>query len=238
MARLPIIGIASLGALALGGLLGARYITTRKVSAAEQLADALLETETLRDVVRNKPDKSEKLLAACANYMVDVCYRSSEGMGMATGPNDPVGYNRMRTHQYNQVSVSVLTESHAPVQQLTYSVSIPEVGEVRGTRSIGRLKLNGFTPAYPMPDTTQVTLGEDYNAQMETDLHLSETLVTGRPQIFGAITLRDNQGNVGRVNLSNDGHVTGTITREGVIAGRFEGRLGEKVHFKSYQIEA
>ena len=70
--------------------------------------------------------------AACARYIVDVCSRSADGWGIATGANDPLGYTRMQTHRYTQVSASVLTEAHIPDHVLNYTVTISDIGEVRG----------------------------------------------------------------------------------------------------------
>ena len=83
--------VLALATLALGGIVGARYLKTRKVSAAERLADALLDTEPLREASRDMADRPEARLAACATYLVDVCNGSSEGWGIGTGANDPIG---------------------------------------------------------------------------------------------------------------------------------------------------
>lgn len=229
--------IIALAAVAVGGIIGARYLSTRKVSAAERLADALLDTEPLRDAARHLADKPEQRLAACATYILDVCNRASGGWRLATGGNDPIGYSRTQIHTYTQAVATVLTEAHTPDHVLTYSITIPDVGEVRGTRKVGPLHMNGLVPAYATPDTAQITLQDGYTAQLESELNMTEGFVTGKPHLFGAITLRDDQGNVGRLNVGSDGSVNGTITRESHIVGRFEGRLKDSVRFLPYQIE-
>lgn len=238
MARPPIIGIAALAALALGGVVGARYVRSRKVSGAELLTEALLDTERLRTAVQQPNLESENLLAACADYVLNVVSRSSEGLGLATGPNDAVGQVRAQSHNFTGAKASVVTESDNPNLVMSYVVTIPDMAEISGTRTVGKMTMNGLTPGYPVPDNVQITLKEGYTAQLESDIHLAETLVTGNQKLTGAITLRDNQGNVGRVNLIGDGTVTGTITRDASIVGRFEGHLGGSIVYKKYQIGA
>lgn len=238
MAKHPAWQVAGLAALAVGGLVAGRYFSIRKVSAAERLADALLDTEALRDAADRLQEQPENVLAACANYIIGVSSRASEGLGVASGPNDPVGFSRTKTHPYTQAVATVLTESHAPEQILTYAVNIPGVGEVRGTRHIGSLRFNGLWPAYPTPDTAQVTLAENYTAQVETEFELTDAMVPGGGRIKGAVVLRDNRGNVGRLNIGSDGVIAGTITRDTQVIGRFEGSVAQGARFKPHQIPA
>ncbi len=230
-------GIIALATLALGGIVSARYLSTRKISAAERLCDALLDTEPLREAARDMADRPEARLAACANYMVDVCFRSAEGWGIGTGANDPVGYSRLKTHRYTQGAVSVLTEAHVPEHVLNYTVNVPDIAEVRGVRKHGPLTMDGLLPAYAVPETSQISLQDGYTAQIESDLHVTEAFVTGKARMYGALTLRDSEGNVGRLNVGADGVIHGTITHQARVVGRFDGRLGEGVKFKPYQIE-
>ena len=231
-------GIIALASIALGGIVGARYLSTRKVSAAERLCDALLDTEPLRKAARDLADKPESRLAECATYMVELCYRSTDGWGLGTGANDPVGYTRLKTHKYTQGAASVLTEAHVPEHVLNYTVNIPDIGEVRGVRRHGTLALDGLLPAYAVPETAQISLQDGYTAQIESDLHVTEAFVTGKARLYGVLTLRDSEGNVGRLNVGSDGVIHGTITQHARIVGRFDGRLGESVQFKPYQLEA
>lgn len=231
-------GILALATLAVGGIVGARYLRTRKVSAAEQLSDALLDTEPLREAARSPHDHTESRLASCASYLVDVSFRSAEGWGIGTGANDPVGHTRLKSHRYTQAAATVLTESHSPEHVLNYSVTVPDVAEVRGVRRHGPLGLSGVIPAYAVPETAQISLNDGYTAQIESNLHVTDALVTGRAKLFGVVTLRDSEGNIGRLNIGSDGTIHGTITRNARIAGRFDGRLGGQIKFKPYQIEA
>jgi hypothetical protein len=221
-----------------GAVVAGRYLGTRKVSGAERLDDALLDTEQLRDASGKMAEASETGLAACAAYLIHVAYRASEGLGAAAGADDPVGYSRTHTHPYTHAAATVLTEANAPEHLLTYAVTIPDVGEIRGTRRTGPLKMAGLSPARATPDTAQITLADGYTTQLESEFEVADYLVTGRTRLYGSATMRDNRGNVGRLHIGYDGTIAGTITRETRVIGRFEGRVHEGLHFKQYQIES
>ena len=129
---------------------------------------------------RSLPEASETVLAACAAYVVDVAYRAAEGQGLPGVAEDPIGHSRTHRHPYTHAVTTVLTESHAPDHLLTYAVTLPEIGEVRGTRRVGALRVTGLSPARPAPDTVQITLTHDYTAQMETEFEIADYLVTGQ----------------------------------------------------------
>lgn len=223
---------------AAGALVASRYFGARKISSSERLAEALLETERLKSAASRLPDASEAALADCAGYIIAVALRAGEGLGLASGMDDPIGASRTHTHPYTRAAVTVLTETNAPEHVLTYAVTLPDIGEVRGTRRVGALQVTGLSPSRSTPDVLQITLGDDYSAQIETEFQLSEALVTGHGRVFGAATLRDNRGNVGRLNIGYDGAIAGTITRNARVVGRFEGRAPHGLEFKPYQIEA
>jgi hypothetical protein len=231
--------LAQIGLLATGifsAAVIARYYGARKFNGAERLAEALLDSDRLHEAVRSLPDASETVLADCAIYMVNVAYRAAEGQGLSGGMEDPVGYSRTHRHPYTHAVTTVLTESNSPEHLLTYAVNIPEVGEVRGTRRVGGLHVAGLPPARPAPDTVQITLPHNYTAQLETEFEISEYLMTGQTRLYGVATARDNMGNVARVNVAYDGAVTGTVTRDAHVIGRFEGKLATGVTFRHYQI--
>lgn len=237
-ARSDVIKIAILASAAVGGLIATRYLSGRKINGAERLADALLDTEALKEGVHGLSDAAtEKALAACAAYLVGVASRAAEGVGASGGAEDPVGYSRTHTHPYTEATATVLTEAVSPDQLLTYAVNLPQVGEVRGTRRIGSLKMSGLAPARPANDTVQMTLANDYTAQLESEFEVADYLMTGRSRLFGAATLRDNAGNVGRINIAHDGAITGTVTRDARIIGRFEGQVTQGLRFRQNQIE-
>lgn len=238
LAKLKPAQIAFLAAGAVTAALATRYLSVRKINAAERLAEALLATESLQDAAHKMTEASEATLAACATYMIGVAFHAAEGHGLAGGLEDPVGFSRTHRHPYSHAVTTVLTESNAPEHLLTYAVMIPDVGEVRGTRRIGGLRMTGLSPARPAPDTAQITLSEGYTAQLESEFEIADYLVAGSTRLFGAATLRDNRGNVGRVHVGYDGAVSGTITREGRVIGRFEGKVATGVKFRQYLLEA
>lgn len=238
LSKREIAGTALLITGAVTGLIASRYFGTRKVSAAERLAEALLETDRLREGAHHQAESSEKALADCAAYLVNMAYRAADSVGAASGSDDPLGYSRTHTHPYTHASATVLTEAVVPECLLTYAVNLPDVGEVRGIRRIGAARLAGVNWARPVPDTVQITLPEGYTAQVETEFEVPDYLLSGRVRLYGAATMRDNRGNVGRLNIANDGTVSGTVTRDARVIGRFEGNTVHGVHFKQNQIES
>ena len=228
--------VALLLALSVASVAGLRLLAARKINGAERLAEALLDTEKLHEGARGLPDAGETVLAACAAYVVNVAYRAAEGQGLAGVQEDPIGYSRTHRHPYTHAVTTVLTESHAPDHLLTYAVTVPELGEIRGTRRVGALRVTGLSPARPAPDTVQISLAHDYTAQAETEFEIADYLVMGHTRLFGAATLRDNRGNVGRINIGFDGTVTGTVTRDARVVGRFEGKVAAGVTFKPYDL--
>ena len=231
------IGIAALATLVAGGLIGARFFKTKRVSTAERMTEALLNTETLKSGLTALPDHSEKLLASCADYFVNMCRNAAEGVGMSNGQSDPQGHTRLHSHKFTGAVASLITESIAPEQVLSYNVLIPGVGEVSGTRNVGGIRISGIFPVYPTPETAQVQLEGGYTAQLESALDVTDALLTGKARIQGSVMLRDNFGNVGRLNVASDESITGTITRDSRIVGRFEGNLSNRLRFTPYQIE-
>jgi hypothetical protein len=236
--RWPVGTVLTLGAVAATGLLASRYFGTRKVSSAERLAEALLDIERLREANRNLPDASEAALAHCAAYLAEVAHRASAGMGVAAGAEDRVGFSRTQSHAYTGAVVTILTEADSPDRVLTYALDIPLVGEVRGTRKVGGVRMSGLTPVRRTPDTLQITLTDGYTAQLESDLMSPDFLTTGANRISGSVTLRDNRGNVGRLNIGNNGTLSGTVTRDAQVVGRFEGKVAQGLEFTRYQIES
>ena len=230
-------GLAAIAALAAGGLIGARYFSLKKVSSAERLCDALLDSEPLKQALETPSALSEKRLALCAEYFLTVNRKASEGVGVANAQSDPVGHNRVQSHKYTGAVVSLVTESNSPEQSLSYSVRIPGVGEATGTRQVGGMRMSGIYPAYPTPESVQIQLEDGYTAQIESELQVTDTLLTGRARLFGVVTLRDNQGNVGRLHLGSEETLTGSITRNSQVVGRFDGSLPGNIRFTPYQIQ-
>jgi hypothetical protein len=231
-----VVKVALIASTLAGGVAAARLLSGRKEDPAQRFTEALLATERLREAAKQMPDASERLLAACAAYLLDVAYHSAEGLRARGGTEDAIGKSRTRVHPYTHAAATVLTEALAPEHVLTYAVTLPEAGEVRGTRHVGGLHISGLAPARPLRDTTQIALEDGYTAQLESELEIGEYLVTGRTRLFGQMTLRDNRDNVGRLHIGYDGAVSGTITRESRVIGRFQGRITDGLQFKQYQI--
>ncbi len=234
----PVAHVLLLASAVAGTLLAGKYMAARKVSAGERLADALLHTARLADAARELPDRSEMALSACALYMVDLAYHASEGLSLASGADDPIGFTRTETHPYTRAVATVLTEANAPDHILTFAMNIPDVGEVRGTRRVGGLHLVGLSPSRPAPDTVQFTLPGGYSAQVETEFEHTENLVSKHARLFGALTLRDNDGNAGRLYVGHDGVIAGTMTRDNRVIGRFDGKIDQEARFSPYHLEA
>ena len=233
----PSVGqLALLTTAALTSVVAVRYFGGRKASAAERLTEGLLETTRLQTAAGNLPDASHLALADCAAYLLNVALRAASGVGIARAEDDPIGYSRTQTHSFTGTTATVRTESAAPDRLINYAVTVPEVGEVRGIRRIGPLQMSGFVPAHATPDTVQIVLTNGYTAQIEADLHTAENMVVGKDRVFGSLALHDNQGNAGHIQVGFDGVLSGTITRESRIIGRFEGKMSEGLRFTPYQI--
>ncbi|MCW3100043.1 MAG: hypothetical protein JWL77_5661, partial [Chthonomonadaceae bacterium] len=103
-------------------------------------------------------------------------------------------------------------------------------------RRVGMLQITDFVPAHATPDTVQIVLTGGYTAQIETDLNTAENMIVGKDRVFGSLALHDNQGNAGHIKVGFDGTLSGTITRDSRIIGRFEGKISEGLRFTPYQL--
>jgi hypothetical protein len=237
-AKRDIIRYAVIAAAGAGLIAASRYMTKRKVNGAERFADALLDVERLRSAALHLDENPSAVLAGCAAYWVGVAGFAAEGIGAPAAEDDPVGYSRTHTHPYTNATSTVLTESYTPDHRLIFAVAVPELGEIRGARQIGALKMSGLAPARPVPDAIQITLKDGYTAQIVAELEVADYVVTGKSRLFGSLTLRDNRDNAGRVNIAFDGGISGTITREAKVIGRFNGTLANGLNYQQNQLEA
>ena len=236
--RIPKFGqVAIVLSAATAGLVAARYLESRKINGAERLSDALLHTQKLRDAAEKLPTSTAQVLAACAAYIVDVAFQAAEGLGSVNKAEDPIGFSRTRAHPYTGAAVTVLTEATGTEQILTYAVTIPDAGEARGTRRVGGMKISGLSPARPTPDVAQISLKHDYTAQIETEFEVADYLLTGKTRMFGKAHLRDNQGNVAQITIGYDGVISGSVTRDNRVIGRFDGKVAQGLNFKQFEIE-
>ena len=83
----------------------------------------------------------------------------------------------------------------------------------------------------------QISLTNDYSAQIETEFEVADYLITGKTRLFGKAHLRDNQGNVAQITIGYDGVISGSVTRDNRVIGRFEGKVAEGLNFKQFEIE-
>ena len=228
--------VTLLAASAAAAAVAARYYTTKNINCAETLSESLLDTDRLKDAVRDIPEMSEGLLAACAAYFTQFAARVAEGQGMPGSSEDIPGFSRTKQHPFTHSIATVITEENTPEQKLTYAVVIPSIGEVRGTRRTQNIRLALFPPSRPVFDTLQITLPNDYTAQIETELLMTESLSSWQTRLYGTAVLRDNRGNVGRFHIAMDGQITGAVTRDAHVIGRFEGKAPSDFRFRQYEI--
>lgn len=226
---------ALLGAAA-GGMLVARYVNARQINGAERLAEALLHTDPLNDAKRTAPEESGQTLAHCADYFLKVSFHASEGLNFAGRAEDPIGYQRTTRHPYTQATASVLTEKHEEAQAFAFTVRLPDAVEVCGVRRVEPERINRAVPTRSVPETMQITMGE-YVAQIEAEMEVGDFLVFGKTRLSGSVALKDNTGNLGRVYVSEAGVISGTITRENKIVGRFEGQVESGVYYRVNVLE-
>jgi len=238
-ANKPSVGqIAALATIGLTSAVALRYFSNRKATSADRLTEGLLDTARLQTAVGHLPDSSHLALAECAGYLLNVAQVAASGVGIRRGDDDPIGASHTQTHSFTGTTATVRTEAAAPERIINYAVTVPEVGEVRGVRRIGLLKMNGLVPVHDTPDTVQIVLTDLYTAQIEADLQAVDTMNVGPDRVFGDLALHDNQGNAGHLKVGFDGTLSGTITRESRIIGRFEGKISEGLRFTPYQIPA
>ncbi len=224
-----------LGAAA-GGMLVARYINARQINGAERLADALLQTDTLLTADQHLPQNTPDALASCVAYFVQAAYHASEGMGLAGRTEDPLGHERVKVHPYTNATAMVITEAIEKDSVLTYTLTLPSKAEVRGTKRVGVERLSGAMPLCSVPERMEITLG-DYSVQLESEMEVGDYLVYGKVRLMGSLSVRDTAGNVGRIHIAEDGKVTGTMTRDQKITGRFDGHTESGVYYKANLLE-
>ncbi len=211
----------------------ARIFSVQRICGAQMLADALLHTDPLQNTVRADMSLPEEKLAACAGYLAAVVFAAAHS-GLAGGVDDYAGQVRNATHSYTEAAATVLTESTSPDQVLTYTVQIPGVGEVRGSRTLSAIHFRSGLPMRSAPDTMQITLQEDYVAQIESLFCMQENLLTGQAKPYGSAILRDNRGTVGRLYIAPNGGVSGAVTRDARVVGRLEGTAPSGMVFRPH----
>lgn len=215
---------------------GARYVSSKRINAAERLGYALLDTERLSDAAQYTETEPEAALAACSAYLVNVAHQAAAGI---SGPPtlDPVGFERTVRSENSPVTAIVTTTAHEPESRWQFEVVVPGVARVTGSRRLSASRFSGTSVRMSTPDTVSIRFDNGYAARIESDLEFASNLIqiTGpRTHVSGAAHLSDNRNNVGRLQIDQAGEVTGTITRGTHIVGRFEGSLSEGITFKQY----
>ncbi len=233
---LPVVLVAT-GATA--AAVAARLYTAKRSgqNVAELLTEALLETEVLREAVRCLPDNSATALGHCADYLLRFTAASIEGVPLGLHLSSSQS-SITKHHPHTQAVATVVTGANPPTLRLDYAVALPDGPEVRGTRTFGATRLSGLMPARPLTDTLQINLTGNYTVQMETEMDVYENLIGWQTRCKGTIVVRDNLGNVGRIQITPDGSLMGTITREGRIVGRVEGKMPSGFRFRPYELSA
>jgi hypothetical protein len=215
---------------------GARYVSSKRINAADRLGQALLDTQRLLDAAQYSDTESEAALAACAAYLVNVAHQAAAGI---SGPPalDPVGFERTVKSETSPASAIVTTTAHEPESRWQFEVTVPDLARVTGSRRLTSSRFAGPRVKMSTPDTVSIRFDNGYAARIESDLEFASNLlqvVGPRTHVTGAAHLSDNRNNVGRLQIDQAGEVTGTITRGTRIVGRFEGSLTEGVTFKQY----
>jgi hypothetical protein len=227
------LGIVAVAGGAAAATAGARYISSKRINAAERLGAALLDTQRLEEAARYTATESEAALAACAAYLINTAHQAAAGI---VGPPglDPIGFERKMTHEKTGATATIITTAHEPNARWQFEVEIPGVARVSGSRRLSASRFIGPKVQMRTPDTVSIRFENGYSARIESELEFSSHLlaITGaRTQIFGTAHLSDNRDNVGRLQIDPSGEISGTITRRSEIVGRFEGSLGEQMTF-------
>lgn len=215
---------------------GARYMGSKRINAAERLGEALLDTERLEQAAKFTVTESEAALAACAAYLINTAHQAAAGIA---GPPhiDPIGFERKVKNERTGATATVITTAHEPEARWQFEVEIPGVGRVSGSRRLSSSRFTGPKVHMRTPDTVSIRFDNGYSTSIESDLEFSGSLLPfsgPRTQVYGAASLSDNRGNVGRLKIEPAGTVSGTVTRGTDIVGRFEGSLAEGVTFRQY----
>lgn len=215
---------------------GARYMGSKRINAAERLGQALVDVERLTDAAQFANAETEAALAACAVYLINVAHESAAGI---SGPPalDPVGYERTVTASDGRATATITTTAHEPEARWQFEVNVPGVVSVNGSRRLAASRFSGPRVRMSTPDTVGIRFESGYAARIESDLEFASNLlqvVGPRTQLYGSAHLSDNRGNVGRIEIGQDGVISGTITRGPNIVGRFEGSLAGGLTFSQY----
>jgi hypothetical protein len=215
---------------------GARYAASKRINAAERLAEALIDTGRLDEAAEISGAEPEGALAACAAYLINTAYNAAIGI---TGPPtvDQIGMERRARSERGDVTATVVTTAHEPESRWQFDVDASGVARVSGSRRLTSSKFVGPKVQMATPDTLSIRFNNGYYVNIESDLQFSSNLlqmVGAKTRLFGSASLSDNRRNVARLQIDPNGEISGTCTRGTDIVGRFEGSLSEGITFRHY----
>ena len=192
-----------------------------------------------RDAAAKLPEATAQVLAACAAYFVDVAFQAAEGLGSAANKaEDPTGVqpdahpplHRSRRHRPDR------SGRRGAIIDLRRHDSRHR----RSARNPARGKHENFRPVPRPPNARcRANFPESTITPRKSKRNLKSpiTCITGKTRMFGKAHLRDNQGNVAQITIGYDGAISGSVTRDNRVIGRFEGKVAEGLNFKQFEIE-
>lgn len=230
------LGVAAVAGGAAVATAGARYVGSKRINAADRLANALLDSKYLEEAASLPSDETENALASCAAYLINMAHQAASGItGKPTV--DAIGYERKVTSDRTGATATVITTAHEPEARWQFDMEMPGVARVSGSRRLSSSRFHGPKVHMRTPDTVSIRFDNGYFASIESDLEFNGNLlpVAGpRTQVYGTASLSDNRGNVGRLRIDPSGEVSGTVTRGADVIGRFEGSLADGLTFRQY----
>ncbi len=223
-----------LAAVACGGLITTRKLFSGKHSTTEQLTEALLNASALTTPGCIPEDESFTLMSACISYIIAVTTQTSLRSTVVNANADFAGDSRNLSHPYTHARVEMMTLSIDPELKLAYTVHIPNIGEVRGTRNFGGKQLSGLSLMQVVRDFCQFNFKVGHSIQMESDLLVAYLGRLGGSQLHGSLVVRDESGNNARLHISSNGSLSGALTAHSHVIGRFEGDTKNGLRLKKY----
>ncbi len=230
--------VSMLAAAAYGGLLTSRKMLLNRQSAAEILSDALLDVTALTNPKTLQHAESFELMSSCVSYILQATMKASPLSAIIANTEDIRLESRTQTHPYTHTRVDFTTEAGSPEPRFSFTVHIPDFGEVRGTRLFGKKQLSGVSPVQIVRDQCQFNIKDGTNLQMETDLLIPALGKIGGYHVHGSIVVRDETGNIARLYIDGSGNISGALTSCSRVIGRFEGNALTGLHLKKYVSEA
>src|SRR5437867_1315123 len=107
------LGVAAVAGGAAVATAGARYMGSKRINAADRLANALLDSQRLAEASELAGSETEAALAACAAYLINTAHQAAAGI---TGKPavDAIGYERRVGNERTGATATVITTAHEP----------------------------------------------------------------------------------------------------------------------------